>query len=91
MAWRNRGIRAHLSGWEWSRIRARVLQRDGYRCQVCGVQATEVDHITNLARGGAVRELSNLRAVCRWCHKRKTAAEAMRAMREPGARAVTRW
>lgn len=54
----------------WPAIRAVVLHRDGYRCYLCGDQATEVDHLWPRARGGSDR-LSNLRASCRVCNATK--------------------
>ena len=49
---------------QWRKTRARVLERDGWRCQVCGELAQEVDHLIPVADGGP-DVLSNLRAVCR--------------------------
>ncbi|MGW9170142.1 HNH endonuclease [Streptomyces decoyicus] len=41
-------------------------------CQQCGARTDlEVDHITPASRGGSW-ELSNLWALCKPCHKRKT-------------------
>jgi len=39
------------------------------------VAATEVDHIVSRKRGGADDE-SNLQALCKSCHSRKTALES---------------
>jgi 5-methylcytosine-specific restriction endonuclease McrA len=53
--------------WRWSRIRAAVLARDGYRCTQCGSDANlEVDHL-DPSRGD---ELDNLTTVCRRHHPR---------------------
>lgn len=64
---------------DWARIRRDILDRDGYRCRlgspVCTIEATEVDHI---ARGDDHRE-SNLQAVCRNCHARKSSFEGAAA------------
>jgi len=30
---------------KWRKIRARILQRDGYTCQACGMDGNHVDHI----------------------------------------------
>ncbi len=67
-------------GRPWRRKRERILQRDNYLCQPCmragRVQpASEVDHIVGLAAGGTDDD-SNLEAICRACHKVKTAQEA---------------
>lgn len=55
-------------GRPWQRTRRRILERDGYRCQVpdphhCTIVATEVDHIVPKAQGGPDRD-DNLRAAC---------------------------
>jgi 5-methylcytosine-specific restriction endonuclease McrA len=54
------------------------MLRDRYRCQICGTRRRardlEVDHIVEIARGGAALEYSNLQTVCRQCHKEKTRA-----------------
>ncbi|MGV9693341.1 HNH endonuclease [Streptomyces sp. NPDC003444] len=56
----------------WTRIRARVLARDRFRCQSCGArQELEVDHLTPVSRGGSW-ELENLWTLCRPCHRTKT-------------------
>ena len=55
-------------GRPWQRTRRRILERDGYRCQIpdvhrCTGYATEVDHIVPRAQGGPDRD-DNLRAAC---------------------------
>ena len=63
-------------GSDWDKIRARVLLRDGDRCQVCGALASEqplhVHHIRPF-RGFPDREtanqLQNLIALCPSCHR----------------------
>ena len=64
-------------GRPWRRKRALILIRDEYTCQKCGTVTLdlEVDHIVNLAQGGADDD-SNLQALCVPCHKVKTAAES---------------
>ena len=63
------------------RIRAQVLERNGYTCQMCGAGAGDPDeenpgrkirlhigHIIDRAQGGS-DELSNLRALCSTCNQ----------------------
>lgn len=54
------------------------MLRDGYRCRLCGARRRarelEVDHILEIAAGGAALEYSNLQTVCRSCHRAKTTA-----------------
>ena len=53
------------------------MLRDRYTCQVCHVRRRarqlDVDHIVEIARGGAALEFSNLQTICRGCHRAKTA------------------
>lgn len=67
-------------GRPWRRKREHVLQRDGFTCRVClasGVVtlADEVDHIIPRSQGGT-DETTNLQAICKTCHRAKTAGEA---------------
>ncbi len=62
----------------WDRLRVVILQRDSYLCQVCLhakpsriTAAAAVDHIVCKARNGT-DDPSNLRAICRACHLKKT-------------------
>lgn len=61
-------------GKTWDLIRAAVLLRDSWTCQLCKRVANQVDHIVNKARGGS-DDPSNLQAICEICHKAKTAKE----------------
>lgn len=60
----------------WRRIRQRVLIRDTYKCQKCGIVDAhmEVDHIIPLMKGGDDKE-SNLQTLCKICHALKTSNE----------------
>ena len=63
------------SGWAWSRVRRAVLERDGYRCVLCGLVPptsthNEVDHIVPLAEGGT-SDMANLRTLCTSCHAKR--------------------
>ena len=68
----------------WRRVRADVLERDGYQCQLgypgCLGEASEVDHIISIAATGTARrdalDADWCAAVCSACHRRKTAQEA---------------
>jgi len=54
----------------WRSTRARILARDGHRCQQCGEPAEHVDHITPVASGGTDHP-GNLRATCADCNLKK--------------------
>jgi 5-methylcytosine-specific restriction endonuclease McrA len=62
----------------WDSARSYVMLRDRYTCRLCGIRhrarELDVDHIVEIARGGAALEYSNLQTVCRTCHSRKTRA-----------------
>ena len=62
----------------WDAARSFVLFRDRYTCQVCRrryrARSLEVDHIVEIARGGASLDYLNLQTVCRACHRVKTRA-----------------
>lgn len=74
-------------GRPWRRLRDAVLKRDCYLCQCQDCKAAglplladEVDHIVPIAEGGTDAE-SNLQAMNRDCHAKKTAQEAARGVR----------
>lgn len=83
MAWQHEGSRHERGyGYEWTKRREQVMQRDMYLCQPCQRQgrttpAREVDHITPKAQDGA-DDYENLQAICTDCHKVKTRAEKSR-------------
>lgn len=74
MPWEKSDRRARLPK-DWPAIRQRILRRDGYRCRLCGAPASDVDHIER----GDNHDPSNLRALCKPCHTRKSAEEGRQA------------
>lgn len=81
-AWAKReGEQQGRGGRPWRRMRDRVMQRDGGLCQPCQrnrlvTLASEVDHIVSLADGGD-DAIGNLEAICKPCHRLKTAGESV--------------
>ena len=74
----------------WAATRRVVLDRDRWRCAACrGYGRLEVDHVTPMADGGPVWAISNLQALCRGCHFRKTTVE--NRGRKPQPPEVTAW
>jgi 5-methylcytosine-specific restriction endonuclease McrA len=79
-------------------IRVRVLERDGWRCQLgyqgCTFYATEVDHVVNIAQLGVARnhanDEENLQSVCAACHAVKTEAERVAGVRAAAQRRYER-
>jgi len=68
-------------GYQWTKIRERILERDEYLCQQClsegiSVTANTVDHIKAKTHGGDDSD-SNLQSLCRPCHGKKTARERL--------------
>ena len=58
-------------------LRYDVMQRDGFRCQLCGATAADgyklhVDHIIPVSKGGKT-EMGNLRTLCERCNMGKGA------------------
>ncbi len=62
----------------WDSARSYVMLRDRYTCRICArrrrARELDVDHIVEIAAGGAALEYSNLQTVCRTCHREKTRA-----------------
>ena len=65
-----------IRGWKLTKIRDRVLLRDGYACRGCGrvSSSLEVDHIIPLHLGGAENDV-NRQSLCRDCHQKKSEQE----------------
>jgi 5-methylcytosine-specific restriction protein A len=71
---------------EWRTVRRYILDRDAQLCQIagplCTTVATEVDHVVELAAGGAAFDPANLRAACKSCNSSRGASFGNRK-REP--------
>lgn len=67
-----RGWAGSGSTTRWRQVRALVLARDGYQCQIKGPRCTgvadTVDHIVALKDGGAMYDPAGLRAACLRCN-----------------------
>lgn len=77
--------RAYTTGARWKRVRAQVLNRDHYECQIqgphCTGRAVAVDHWIPIAEGGDPFNPDACIAICTPCHQAKTSAEATRGRR----------
>jgi hypothetical protein len=56
---------------DYKRVRLQVLARDGYVCYYCGQDATTVDHVIPIAKGGDPINMDNMVAACRRCNSSK--------------------
>ena len=55
----------------WIMLSRTRLQRDEYKCQVCGEIATEVHHIISIKKAWNKRyEIDNLMSICTACHNK---------------------
>lgn len=79
MAWETDTPRRDRLPPRWTTIRAGVLTRDQWQCQLrydgCQILATEVDHI----QPGDDHTPANLQSVCARCHSTKSAREGVAA------------
>jgi 5-methylcytosine-specific restriction endonuclease McrA len=82
----------------WPTVRLRILQRDGYACQLklpkCRGKARAVDHIIDWRDGGGWFDATNLRAACIPCNtaqRNSRVAERARAQREGVRRTDLTW
>lgn len=77
------------AGRPWRRVRAFVLNRDHFDCQLrypehCTERATEVDHIAQVMTNPELElDPTNLRSVCVPCHKHRTGLQASGQDRPP--------
>lgn len=54
---------------QWKTLRRKVLDRADGVCEECSsIGEIQVHHIKPVSLGGAIWDLSNLKAVCRSCH-----------------------
>ena len=60
----------------WRRLRKQILERDGWRCTECGrAGRLECHHLEKITSAEKWFDPSNLAAICRSCHIKKTRQE----------------
>ncbi len=74
----------------WDAARTVVFRRDRYTCRHCGRRYPrrhlEVDHVLEIAAGGAALDYANLQTLCKPCHRAKTSSFLRGRPRRAGAR-----
>ena len=63
-------LRSTGSTRQWIKIKQRILRRDQFICQYCGLEADTVDHVVPRRLGGLDND-ENLVAACRRCNLAK--------------------
>ena len=63
-------LRSTGSTRQWTKIKQRILRRDGFICQYCGQEADTVDHVIPRRLNGNDSD-ENLVASCRRCNLSK--------------------
>lgn len=58
----------------WGKVRKAVLSEEPF-CRLCSRPSEVVDHVLPMRKGGHRFERSNLQALCKSCHDKKTARE----------------
>jgi 5-methylcytosine-specific restriction endonuclease McrA len=67
-------------------VRAAVMERDQGRCRLCGAPGEEIDHID-----GSSPEFSNLRLLCKACHRQVTEEQLVPATAQQAEEARALW
>jgi 5-methylcytosine-specific restriction endonuclease McrA len=71
---------------KWRKVRKLVLERDRYVCKLrypkCTFVASHVDHIVPVNAGGALYDLTNLRASCSYCNHYRNGLARGRALKK---------
>jgi 5-methylcytosine-specific restriction endonuclease McrA len=66
----SRSPRLRLDSTSYTKLQRQVLERDGWRCQVCGsMQNLQVHHLKFRSQSGGDEE-QNLITLCTECHER---------------------
>ena len=81
---------AELDARQWGKARRAAIKRDRGLCVLCFNKGREVDHIIPLDKQGEPYDLSNLRTLCRACHRLVT-AKARRAEADAKVRGKAEW
>ena len=79
---RNKAAKAFYNTSQWKAVRTMKMNRNPF-CEICqshgrSEKAFFIDHIKEIADGGASLDMENLQSLCHSCHSRKTLQERNR-------------
>lgn len=67
---RSKTSRVRLDGKAYRELQRHILQRDSWRCQICGrMQQLQIHHLKFRSQGGSDSE-QNLITLCAGCHEK---------------------
>ncbi len=69
LAWRTDEDKKFMKRVEWKQIRKKILERDDYICQYCGVQRKTFMQINHIDGNPKYHSDENLEVICSACHK----------------------
>jgi len=69
LAWRTDEDKKFMKRVEWKQIRKKILERDDYICQYCGVQRKTFMQINHIDGNPKDHSAENLEVICSACHK----------------------
>ncbi len=69
LAWRTDEDKKFMKRVEWKQIRKKILERDDYTCQYCGVQRKTFMQINHIDGNPKDNSDENLEVICSACHK----------------------
>jgi len=69
LSWRTDEDKKFMKRVEWKQIRKKILERDNYTCQYCGVQRTTFMQINHIDGNPKDHSDENLEVICAACHK----------------------
>lgn len=82
--WYNRYLKTRY----WREVRAKVLERDGYKCVQCASKVIlQVDH--KIYRGEGLELLEDLQTLCYKCHAKKSKKYDLLAWKKLGQKSVS--
>ena len=69
LSWRTAEDKKFMQTSEWKQIRKRILERDKYICQYCGIQRKDHMQVNHIDGDPKNHTNDNLEVICSSCHK----------------------